>query len=720
MSMTHDYLDYLNEKVGISPANSQEELQAAEVISRLMGQHDVEVHVEDFSAPSLGGVVPAVISIAMFLGVIVSGVGVLPLTIVGLLLAAVPTVLAVMRMFGREVSLSVGPSAQSQNVVAVHRATGPLVTKGNRPIVIVAHYDSPRENFLVSSPLAPYLPLAARLSVPCSYAVALCAFVQLLGFIPSPARIVFWIVGIVASLPAVLGAVGAIAERTAPCTEGANDNKSSVAALLGVLENVRPSGLVPRERPEVEEAVAPEAADEAADLDEPVEEAPAQEDLTASLEPEPVLGVRRGAEVLRELGILPESCEIEYVEPVARAAAPAPAAASAEAPAPAGQTAPLAPAEPAEAPADATEATREDLLSTGRFSIVMDEEGRGVGPKDSSGLTNLDDALDPDATQPTQPTPRPEAPADPEWGKSSYRPTLSSVARRASLFDLPDPSESESDPFADDPGATRVAPTTPRPAAQQAPEPLAPAKGVAAPEPIATISSERPHPDKGKKNPLSGLIGRLRRQAKAEASDAGDGWLGGADPDSDSDDVWRGGAAPRAGLRLVEDEEAPSEEELREAVLSLGDDALVAHDVWFVALGASSLDHAGMRAFLRQHRSEVRGCFVVNLDCVGAGSLSLLKNEGLHGTRRADRRISRLLLGAASDLHVQLDQRPCEWQDTDATQAMRSSLRSVTIRGVDANGLPALSHTPQDVPENVSGDQAAQVAEIVTEMIRRS
>ena len=218
MSMTHDYLDYLNEKVGISPANSQEELQAAEVISRLMGQHDVEVHVEDFSAPSLGGVVPAVISIAMFLGVIVSGVGVLPLTIVGLLLAAVPAVLAVMRMFGREVSLSVGPSAQSQNVVAVHRATGPLVTKGNRPIVVVAHYDSPRENFLVSSPLAPYLPLAARLSVPCSYAVALCAFVQLLGFIPSPARIVFWIVGIVASLPAVLGAVGAIAERTAPCT----------------------------------------------------------------------------------------------------------------------------------------------------------------------------------------------------------------------------------------------------------------------------------------------------------------------------------------------------------------------------------------------------------------------------------------------------------------------------------------------------------------------
>ena len=29
MAMTHDYLDYLNQRVGIAPANSQEELQAA-------------------------------------------------------------------------------------------------------------------------------------------------------------------------------------------------------------------------------------------------------------------------------------------------------------------------------------------------------------------------------------------------------------------------------------------------------------------------------------------------------------------------------------------------------------------------------------------------------------------------------------------------------------------------------------------------------------------
>ena len=176
----------------------------------------------------------------------------------------------------------------------------------------------------------------------------------------------------------------------------------------------------------------------------------------------------------------------------------------------------------------------------------------------------------------------------------------------------------------------------------------------------------------------------------------------------------------------VEDEETdavdevPTEEELRDEILSLSDDELLAHDIWFVALGGSSLDHAGMRSFLANHRSEIRGCFVINLDSIGAGRLVTLKNEGLEETRRADRRISRLLNTAAADLHVELGSEAHDWADTDATPAMRSSLRSITIMGVGENGLPALSGTPEDVAENVDGVQASSVAALVTEVIRRS
>ena len=152
----------------------------------------------------------------------------------------------------------------------------------------------------------------------------------------------------------------------------------------------------------------------------------------------------------------------------------------------------------------------------------------------------------------------------------------------------------------------------------------------------------------------------------------------------------------------------------------MGDDELVCHDIWFVALGASDLDHAGMRSFLSEHRSAIRGAFLVNLDCVGAGNLSLLTHEGFEPTRRADRRLLRLLTGTASDLNVNLKTQPFDWADTDASVAMRTSVRAVTVMGMGDNGLPALSRTEQDAPENVDGDQAASVAELVTEMIRRS
>ena len=696
MAMTHDYLDFLNSRIDISPANSQEELQAAEVISDLMAQHDVEVSTEEFDEPVVSGLTPAILAIASLVGIVLVGVGVLPLTLIGFLLAVAPAAVSVARLFGHRFSISFGPRAQSQNVVAVHRATGPLVTKGGRTIVVVAHYDSPHENPLYTSPVAPYLTLASRLTVPCALAVAVCAFIQILGFLPGAFRVLFWVVGILAAVPAAVLAAGSIAERMAPCTEGANDNKSGVAALLGILENVRPSGAEPRarevakpERPEVDEDGAPSEEAGVAEAD---AVAPVAEPVAA----EPVLGTRHGEEVLRSLGILPESCEIEYVVP----AAPEPAATMAF-----------------DVAADA-ETTRENLMSTGRFS-VMDEGGEGVGPKDDAGLSELVEDFDPDATRPTAPVERPDAPSDPEWGKTSYRPQLSSVARRASLFDLPDPSENEADPFATDPQATRV--QAPGEAVHDAA--AEPAEAPAPAVPVDTITPEDvARAGEKPKRGLRSLLGRFRGRPSADAEPDGDA--------PEDDGTWRGGAAPRAGLRLVEDDEPvadeqptedePSEEELRDAVLTLGDDALLAHDIWFVALGGSSLGNAGMRAFLARHRSDIRGCFVVNLSCVGAGHLTALKTEGLEETRRADRRMVRLLSGVASDLHVELAQEPHDWEDTDATPAMRSSLRSVTLMGLGPNGLPALSRTADDVEDNVNGDKAAQVAALVTEMIRRS
>ena len=752
MAMTHDYLDYLNEKIGISPANSEEELQAAQVIADLMAQHAVEPVIEDFDEPKMSGLAPAGLAVLCLIGMVLVGISVLPLTIIGLVLAALPAVLSLMRLFGRSPKISFGPRAQSQNVIAVHKATGPLVTKGSRTIVVCAHYDTPRENFLYTSPVAPYVTLLSRISVPCALAVGICALFQLLVFLPDVLRAILWIVGIFAALPAAIVAVGTISSRVGACTDGANDNKSGVAAMLGVLENVRPSGATPKVReaapaveaePEPEPATAAdaepapeaEAAVEVASSEETVVSVPeADEDQGLAAAPtnempaisgREVEGVRHGEEVLRSLGILPETCEIEYlVSPSAAATA--------------GTTGTLG-AEPA----------------------AQEDDGEA------------------DATLPTRRSRRSEESSEKGWGKTSFIPKLTNLARRASLFDLPDPSGNEVDPLATDPNARRVT-------VDEASR--GDAEGAAAVEPLETISAPadtEPSAPAEKKNPFLSVVDSLRDKIGSLMAKAKDGGKAAEDADGDSSEdeesTWRGGAATRSGLRLVGEDEAPvadedneaidqmvddvvdqtseqeqewteqdadentgveqapldaaelfenelageaedvpTDEDLRDEVLSLRDDALVAHDIWFVALGSSVYDHAGMRAFLANHRSEIRGCFVINLDSVGAGRLAVLKNEGLEETRRADRRISRMLNNAAADLHIELESVRHDWADTDATPAMRSSLRSATIMGLDASDLPALSGTPDDVAENVDGVQASQVAALVTEVIRRS
>lgn len=831
MAMTHDYLDQLDQNVGIAPANSQEEYQAAQTIADIMRRHGVEPSIEEFDAKAFGGVMDQILFAMLFVGMLLVGIGAAPLTVIGFVLVALPVAAFVARYLGNDFVEKLGPSARSQNVVAFHKGEGPLVQKGIRPIVVVAHYDTPHENPVYSTPLAPYLPMAWRFSKWCVLAVAVATLFQIMAFLPEVFRRILWVVGLIAALPLLLLAVTSIVELFTPSTEGANDNKTGVAAMLGILENVRPSGEQsaypanedPADWVPAESAFdAVSSYDDASAVDGAAGETPA--DFAAAAQgaadagatvaaapfvpaepqwrPVPVEGVRHGADVLRGLGMLPEDCQIEYRENVMEqvpaeevaAAAAEQAAAAAEA-AGAGQTASFSPveggqdaadaagvtaaaapvaAEASQAPAEtALEATAEvpvvtgeDLTATGRFNLVTDSPAAvQSGDGDAAGLTAMGDA---DATQPTAPAQRqrPAAPEDPEWGHTSFRPQAPNPARRASLFDLPNPGEESMDPFATDPRGQVVtqAPAQPstvrRPSAVPAPAPV-PQQPAAPAQPFGTISAgsfdaAEGEPAQGKHRFGGFKLPKINlpfgHKGAAEADDQREDWLGITDDEnwSDEDGGWKGGATTRAGLRLVEDEAegaasgdasaandaaadapagekpmdsdatAPTDEDLRDAVLAMNDDALLCHDIWFVGLGASGLGHAGMKAFLAQHRKQIRGAFVINIDAVGAGELTMFTREGIINSRRADRRMVRSLARTAADLHIGLAQAEHEWGSTDATPSMRAHVRSITITGVDPSGMKALSGTPADVIERVNPAQAAQVATLVTEMIRRS
>ena len=162
-------------------------------------------------------------------------------------------------------------------------------------------------------------------------------------------------------------------------------------------------------------------------------------------------------------------------------------------------------------------------------------------------------------------------------------------------------------------------------------------------------------------------------------------------------------------------EEAHEEEEE-----SSYEDDLICHDIWFVALGSSEEGHAGMKDFLAEHRKDLRGAFLINLDAIGSGELTLITEEGFHKPRRADRRISRIIKNVAKDMELPLMTAPYNFADTDATPAMRTSLRCVTLMGMTSEGKALHGSVLDNDLSEIDSRQIAETSYLIEEMIRRS
>ncbi len=427
MANTQNYINHLLQNTGITPACSEEERLAAEDIAQIFRNHGFDPEVQEFNAPAPSRLAFAITGILAFVGALLMGIGD-GIGLVGTLLAIIGAVLYVLERTGHSVISGLGKTGVSQNVIAYHKASGPLASPRNRPVVVVAHYDSPRAELLAREPYASYRALIAKLLPIATVAPAAVAVLRILP-LPGALKVLLWIVAILASLVALANAANIISNRhILPYTSGAVCNKSSVAALLGVMDNVAPfqgenefpddvpfdtyfgeqkrraeemaraaaeyaaaqqqndyGNTIEYEEPAYEEdefgqpvapdaqfeseqgeafdeqidgfegasadetligAIVPEAQDQAAQVEEPAAEAPAVEPAEEPVvvepsEPEPKLyrnaagNIRFGSDAIRALGMLPESCTLDYEEgeeptfepePVPVADAPAPAA----------------------------------------------------------------------------------------------------------------------------------------------------------------------------------------------------------------------------------------------------------------------------------------------------------------------------------------------------------------------------------------------------------
>ena len=450
MANTQNYINHLLQNTGITPACSEEERLAAEDIAQIFRNHGFDPEVQEFNAPAPSRLAFAVTGILAFAGALLMGIGG-GIGLVGTLLAIVGAVLYVLERTGRLVVSRLGKTGVSQNVIAYHKASGPLASPRNRPVVVVAHYDSPRAELLAREPYAPYRALIAKLLPIATIAPAAIAILRILP-LPGALKVLLWIVAILASLVALANAANIISNRfVLPYTSGSVCNKSSVAAMLGVMDNVAPyqgenefpddipfdtyfgeqkrraeemaraaaeyaaaqqqndyGNTIEYEEPaytedEYGQPVAPEgeqgeASDEQIDgfegasadetligviapepqvQDIPDEEPVADESTAESAgepaaaeepEPKPKLyrnaagNIRFGSDAIRALGMLPESCTLDYEEGEEPTFEPEPAPVAQE-PAPAANTA-VAPAEPVTASVAAAESDAKPALDS--------------------------------------------------------------------------------------------------------------------------------------------------------------------------------------------------------------------------------------------------------------------------------------------------------------------------------------------------------------------
>lgn len=239
MANTQNYINHLLQGTGITPACSEEERLAAEDIAQIFRNHGFDPEVQEFNAPAPSRLAFAVTGILSFAGALLMGIGG-SIGLIGVLLAIVGAVLYVLERTGRPVISRLGKTGVSQNVIAYHKATGPLASPRNRPVVVVAHYDSPRAELLAREPYAPYRALIAKMLPVATIVPAAVAILRILP-LPGALEVLLWIVAILASLVALANAANIIANRfVLPYTSGAVCNKSSVAAMLGVMDNVAP------------------------------------------------------------------------------------------------------------------------------------------------------------------------------------------------------------------------------------------------------------------------------------------------------------------------------------------------------------------------------------------------------------------------------------------------------------------------------------------------
>ena len=236
MSGEMSHVIELTETIGPRPASTDAEVAAADYIQGVFEGRGLEVERQDFDTPRTYAWAYVIYHVLTIGAAVLSRWFPWP----ALLLAAVSAVLMRMDLDTRWGLTSLMPKGPSQNVIARYV---PRVRRNERThrVIVVAHYDSARSSLAFSPGMVRNFAATFGLMKGLTYTVPVLVAISLLPWLKAFRATWSWYVIIAASAYLLVPLlINVHRELFMKHTDGANDNASGVAAMLGVMERIVP------------------------------------------------------------------------------------------------------------------------------------------------------------------------------------------------------------------------------------------------------------------------------------------------------------------------------------------------------------------------------------------------------------------------------------------------------------------------------------------------
>jgi len=279
MAETMQYLSALADEIGPRPATSDAEHRAAAYVESVFVARGLEPEIQEFDAPRTYSWPFVIYFLLTIISVVCAGTWLLQgrLAWPAFALSAIVAFVMWMDLDTRWGLGRIMPKGPSQNVIAHHV---PKARRGEKlkRIVIVAHIDTPKASLAFAPSIVGQYPVLFGLMKVATFGIPIVLLVRGLPLPgPAPVDTYLWYLALVfAAYLLVPLFVHLQRELGMPFVEGANDNASGVAAMLGVLNHL-------------------------------VSEPDPNRFVTSEFAP-----VRRGPEAAAEAGVVPEGSLLTY------------------------------------------------------------------------------------------------------------------------------------------------------------------------------------------------------------------------------------------------------------------------------------------------------------------------------------------------------------------------------------------------------------------------